>query len=75
MPGCLAVPSRRYVWSNKRLVRLLLAELPYPASKPQLLEAARLQGLGVEVLRALERLPDRPYAGPLAIAQHFPQPA
>jgi Protein of unknown function (DUF2795) len=63
------------VWTNTRLVRTLLAGLPYPVCKPQLLEAARLQGLGVEVLRALDRLPDRPYAGPRAVAQRFGQPA
>jgi hypothetical protein len=61
-------------WTDQRLVKKLLAELPYPVSKPQILEAARLQGVGVEVLRALDRLPERQYHRPRVIAEQLGRP-
>ena len=62
---------RLHGWTDLRLVQKFLAELPYPVSKSQILEAARLQGVGVEVLRALDRLPERQYHRPRVIAEQL----
>ena len=49
-------------------VREYLQELPYPAGKQVLIEHARQRGAPPEVLRALESIPDREYAGPKEVA-------
>ncbi len=46
-----------------------LSGVDYPASKQELVEHARSQGAGDEILQALERIPDREYDGPNAVSQ------
>lgn len=46
-----------------------LAGVNYPASKSDLVAAARDQGAGQEVIDALESMPDREYDGPNAVSE------
>jgi AcrR family transcriptional regulator len=46
-----------------------LKGVDYPASKADLLAAARDQGADQETIRALEAMPDREYDGPNAVSQ------
>ena len=50
-------------------VQKSLSGVDYPASKQDLLEHARGQGAGDDVLQALQRIPDREYDGPNAVSQ------
>ncbi|GAA4529737.1 MULTISPECIES: DUF2795 domain-containing protein [Nonomuraea] len=46
-----------------------LKGVDYPASKADLLEAARKHGADQDTMRALEAMPDREYDGPNAVSQ------
>ncbi|MGI5270915.1 DUF2795 domain-containing protein [Nonomuraea sp. CA-218870] len=46
-----------------------LKGIDYPATKSELLDAARQQGADQETIRALESMPDREYDGPNAVSQ------
>ncbi|MFG1944426.1 DUF2795 domain-containing protein [Nonomuraea sp. NPDC048826] len=46
-----------------------LKGVDYPATKADLLEAARDQGADQDLIRALESMPDREYDGPNAVSQ------
>ncbi|MDA0636968.1 DUF2795 domain-containing protein [Nonomuraea sp. MCN248] len=46
-----------------------LRGIDYPATKSELLDAAREQGADQETIRALESMPDREYDGPNAVSQ------
>jgi hypothetical protein len=50
-------------------VQKSLSGVDYPASKQDLLEHARSQGAGDDVLQALQQIPDREYDGPNAVSQ------
>ncbi|GAA2913327.1 DUF2795 domain-containing protein [Streptosporangium fragile] len=46
-----------------------LSGVDYPAGREDLLNAARGQGAGKEILDALEKIPDREYDGPNAVSK------
>ncbi|MEV4100566.1 DUF2795 domain-containing protein [Nonomuraea sp. NPDC049649] len=46
-----------------------LKGVDYPASKADLVQAARDQGADQDTIRALEAMPDREYDGPNAVSQ------
>ncbi len=50
-------------------VQNFLSGVDYPASKQELVEHARSQGAGDEILQALEGISDREYDGPNAVSQ------
>ncbi|WP_336204963.1 DUF2795 domain-containing protein [Nonomuraea sp. LPB2021202275-12-8] len=50
-----------------------LKGVDYPASKSDLLEAARKQGADRDTIKALEAMPDRDYDGPNAVSQAVTQ--
>ncbi|MFI7634539.1 DUF2795 domain-containing protein [Nonomuraea sp. NPDC049400] len=45
-----------------------LGGIDYPASKQELIRAAREHNASQEIIRALEALPDREYDGPNAVS-------
>ncbi|KAB8189985.1 DUF2795 domain-containing protein [Nonomuraea phyllanthi] len=45
-----------------------LGGVEYPASKQDLIKAAREHNAGNEIIRALEAMPDREYDGPNAVS-------
>ncbi|MGP3955173.1 DUF2795 domain-containing protein [Nonomuraea sp. 3N208] len=46
-----------------------LSGVDYPASKDDLVKAARDHGAGEDIVKALEKMPDRQYDGPNAVSQ------
>ncbi|WP_327583049.1 DUF2795 domain-containing protein [Nonomuraea sp. NBC_00507] len=46
-----------------------LSGVDYPASKADLVKAARDHGAGDDIVKALENMPDRRYDGPNAVSQ------
>ncbi|WP_188195038.1 DUF2795 domain-containing protein [Nonomuraea sp. SYSU D8015] len=46
-----------------------LSGVDYPASKQDLIKAARDHGAGDDIVKALEAMPDREYDGPNAVSQ------
>lgn len=48
-----------------------LSGIDYPATKGDLIERARSQGAGEDVVQALERIPDREYDGPNAVSEEI----
>ncbi|MFG1695587.1 DUF2795 domain-containing protein [Nonomuraea sp. NPDC049309] len=46
-----------------------LSGVDYPASKQDLIKAAREQNASEDILKALESMPDREYDGPNAVSQ------
>ncbi len=48
-----------------------LSGIDYPATKGDLVERARSQGAGEDVVQALERIPDREYDGPNAVSEEI----
>ncbi|MEV5896803.1 DUF2795 domain-containing protein [Nonomuraea fuscirosea] len=46
-----------------------LSGVDYPASKEDLVEAAREQDADDDIIEALESMPDRQYDGPNAVSQ------
>ncbi|GAA3665430.1 uncharacterized protein DUF2795 [Lentzea atacamensis] len=54
--------------SNPIQIQKYLSGVDYPVSKRQLLEKARDNGAGQDVLTALEKLPEREYNGPNAVS-------
>jgi hypothetical protein len=50
--------------SNPVEVQKYLAGVDYPVTKRRLLEKARENGAGEDVLAALAKLPERDYSGP-----------
>ncbi|RVX39649.1 uncharacterized protein DUF2795 [Nonomuraea polychroma] len=46
-----------------------LSGVNYPASKDDLVKAARDHGAGNDIVKALESMPDREYDGPNAVSQ------
>ncbi|MEV0168168.1 uncharacterized protein DUF2795 [Nonomuraea fuscirosea] len=46
-----------------------LSGVDYPASKEDLVEAAREQDADDDIIEALEAMPDRQYDGPNAVSQ------
>lgn len=53
---------------NPIQVQKYLSGVDYPVTKGQLLEKARDNGAGEDVLAALEKLPERDYNGPNAVS-------
>ena len=54
--------------SNPIQIQKYLSGVDYPVTKDQLLEKARDNGAGQDVLAALEKLPERDYNGPNAVS-------
>jgi hypothetical protein len=54
--------------SNPVQIQKYLSGVDYPVTKEQLLEKARDNGAGEDVLAALEKLPERDYNGPNAVS-------
>lgn len=54
--------------SNPIEIQKYLSGVDYPVTKEQLLEKARDNGAGEDVLAALEKLPERDYNGPNAVS-------
>lgn len=54
--------------SNPIEIQKSLAGVDYPVSKQQLIEKARANGAGEDVLTLLGKLPDREYDGPNAVS-------
>ncbi|MEV4071446.1 DUF2795 domain-containing protein [Nonomuraea fuscirosea] len=50
-----------------------LSGVDYPASKEDLVEAAREQDADDDIIEALEAMPDRQYDGPNAVSQAITQ--
>ncbi len=48
-----------------------LSGVDYPASKQELVEHARRQGAGDEIVSELEAIEDREYDGPNAVSQQL----
>ncbi|WP_158892252.1 DUF2795 domain-containing protein [Amycolatopsis anabasis] len=48
-----------------------LAGVDYPANRDQLVDHARQQGAGDEVVEHLRALPDRTYDGPNAVSAEY----
>ncbi len=48
-----------------------LSGVDYPATKGDLVERARSQGAGEDVVQALERIADREYDGPNAVSEEI----
>jgi Protein of unknown function (DUF2795) len=48
-----------------------LSGIDYPATKGDLVERARSQDAGEDVVQALERIPDREYDGPNAVSEEI----
>jgi hypothetical protein len=46
-----------------------LKGVDYPAKRTDLVQTARSEGAGNEVISALEHIPDREYDGPNAVSQ------
>ncbi|MEU4510257.1 DUF2795 domain-containing protein [Nonomuraea wenchangensis] len=46
-----------------------LSGVDYPASKDDLVQAARDHGADDDIVKALENMPDREYDGPNAVSQ------
>ncbi|MCL5411335.1 MAG: DUF2795 domain-containing protein [Patescibacteria group bacterium] len=56
---------------NPIQVQKYLKGVDYPVSKGDLLETARREGADEEVLKTLERLPERIYNGPNAVTEEI----
>lgn len=54
------------IWSR---IQEYLRDVPYPATRQDLVDHARVLGAPGDVLRALERLPERLYASPDAVIE------
>jgi hypothetical protein len=54
---------------NPIQVQKFLGGMDYPVTKDTILSTAKEQGADDEVLRALERIPDREYDAPTAISK------
>ena len=52
-------------------VQKFLKNVDYPVSKREIVETARREGADMNVLQALERLPERQYNGPNAVSQEI----
>ena len=50
-------------------VQRFLSGVDYPAGKQDLVEHARSQGAGEDVVSALEAIPDREYNGPNGVSE------
>ena len=48
-----------------------LSGLDYPAGRQEIVEHARGQGAGDEIVQQLERIPDREYNGPNAVSEEL----
>jgi hypothetical protein len=48
-----------------------LSGMDYPATKADIVEHARGQGAGDDVVQALDRIPDREYDGPNAVSEEI----
>ena len=48
-----------------------LSGMDYPAGKQEIVEHARGQGAGEEIIRELERIPERQYSGPNAVSEEL----
>lgn len=55
--------------SNPIEIQRYLSGVDYPVTKDQLLEKARDNGAGEDVLSVLEKLPERDYHGPNAVSE------
>ena len=53
---------------NPIQIQKYLSGVDYPVTRQQLLDKARDNGAGEDVLAALEKLPDRDYNGPNAVS-------
>jgi Protein of unknown function (DUF2795) len=56
---------------NPIQLQKFLSGVNYPASRDELVEHARRQGADEEVLRRLDRIPNRTYDGPNAVSAEF----
>ena len=54
---------------NPIQIQKSLSGVDYPVNKQQLLDKARANGAGEDVVAALEKLPDREYNGPNAVSE------
>jgi hypothetical protein len=54
---------------NPIQIQKFLGGMDYPVTKDTILSTAKEQGADDEVLRALERIPDREYDAPTAISK------
>jgi hypothetical protein len=54
---------------NPIQIQKSLSGVDYPVTKQQLLDKARDNGAGDDVMAALEKLPDREYNGPNAVSE------
>ncbi|WP_049576037.1 DUF2795 domain-containing protein [Nonomuraea sp. SBT364] len=59
--------------SNPIQLQKHLKGVDYPATKADLIAAARRQGADQATLKALEAMPDRQYDGPNAVSQAVAQ--
>ncbi|GAB2849144.1 DUF2795 domain-containing protein [Lentzea nigeriaca] len=59
--------------SNPIEIQKNLAGVDYPVSKQQLIDKARDNGAGDDVLASLGRIPDRQYDGPNAVSAEVSQ--
>jgi hypothetical protein len=54
-------------------IQKYLSGVDYPVTKQNLLDKARDNGAGEDVLAALEHLPERDYNGPNAVSAEVPK--
>ncbi|KLK87663.1 hypothetical protein SZ63_10045 [Methanoculleus sediminis] len=54
---------------TKSRIQEYLREAPYPATRQGLVDHAREAGASGDIVRALERLPERRYANPDAVIE------
>jgi hypothetical protein len=52
-------------------IQKLLAGVDYPVQKGQLIEQARKEGAGKEILEVLEALPEREYSSPVSVSKEL----
>lgn len=64
------MPNRQQHHSpNPVQVQKFLGGLDYPAAKHDIVEKARQEGADENILEALEKIPDRDYASPVAVSR------
>jgi len=56
---------------NPLLVQAFLDSIDYPASKEEILAAAREEGAGDALLAALEAIPEQEYDAPTAVSREI----
>jgi len=57
--------------TNPIQVQKFLGGIDYPADKKQIISTARSHGADDQVIKTLEKLPDRRYDGPNAISKEI----